>query len=419
MNERLSSSTGSAPAVGYVVTHYPKLAQTFIASEILAVENAGRPIRIFAMNPPDAAERNYPDAACSIARTTYLKPAIWAGIRALLIQSLRHPVGMSRVWQKALTSGGGSPSRTARRLSHLVQAALVSQHALRDGITRLHAHFGLAPATISWLAADIMRASGSSEATFSFTVHGFHDFINQAESRLDLKAEDATLVICISDFTRSQLCLVSPPKLWPKFRVVRCGVDCAALPYRDPPPLRSEPRLVAIGRLSSEKGYGILLEALVKVRGAGINARLQIIGDGPERAWLETRIAALKLGGIASLAGELEPCEVKRELADSDVFVMASFSEGLPISIMEAMAIGVPVVTTWIAGIPELASNGETALTVAPADPDGLAQAIMSLLGEESRRLTLARAARARVEVQHDLARTGQALAHLFELRVA
>lgn len=407
--------TERAPAVGYVLTHFPKLAQTFIAGEIEAVERAGVPVRVFAMNAPEAHELARPGAEAKAARTTYLKPAMGQALVALMAASLRHPIAMAGVWRKAMASACGNPARLARRLVHLAQGALVARIARREGIERLHAHFGLAPATIAWLATAIARAEGRRAARFSFTIHGFHDFFDPAESRLDLKARDAAQVLCISDFTRSQLCLTTDPAWWPRFHVARCGVDTAAFAFRDPAPISCRMRIMALGRLSPEKGFAVLIEALALLRERGVEAELRIVGDGPTRGALEAQIAALGLADRVTLTGELPPAEVSRELAGSDLFCMASFSEGLPVSIMEAMAVGVPVVSTWIAGIPELARQGETALTVPPADAGALAAAIARLAGDEALRVHLARAARALVEERHDLWRCGTAVARLLE----
>ncbi|MGX7953608.1 glycosyltransferase family 4 protein [Tsuneonella sp. HG249] len=398
--------------VGYVLTHYPQLAQTFIAAEVDAVEQAGQPIRIFAMNPPGPTERDRPDAPRHIGRTTYLKPRISRGAIELLGFTVRRPLGLAKVWGAAIASAGGSPVRTARCLSHLAQAALLARHAMDHGIERLHAHFGLAPATIAWLASAIMRSCGR-DASFSFTIHGFHDFVDPAESRLDIKAAQASAVVCISRYTLSQLCLVTEPWHWPKFTVVRCGVDSDAFEYRDPPEITGIPRLVSVGRLSAEKGFEILLEAVARLRLEGLAVELRIIGDGPARQRLATRISELGIENEVVLAGELMPIEVRRELDAADVFVMPSFSEGLPISLIEAMATGTPVVSTWIAGIPELARHGETALTVAPADAGELAQAIGRMIGDGQLRIRLARAARDRVSAQHDLRRSGEVISAL------
>lgn len=409
MTELLLSGSSDL-RIGYVLTHFPKLAQTFISDEIEAVERAGVPVRIFAMNPPDASERRLPGAEWKSARTTYLKPAMARGLGNLALRTLRHPVRLIAIWRATLASAGGSPVRIARRISHLVQAALLAHHARSAGIHRLHAHFGLAPTTIAWLATELLRAEGH-EASFSFTIHGFHDFVDARESRLDMKAAAATSVICISHFTLSQLCLATDQGNWPKYGVVHCGIDIARFAYRDPPPIGSAVKLLAVGRLSPEKGFAVLLDTIAKLKDANVSARLQIIGEGPERTRLANRIAELGLSGDVDLVGERAPDEVHRALDQSDIFVMPSFSEGLPISLMEAMAVGLPVVSTWVAGIPELARNGETAMTVPPANASELASAIGLLVGDAGLRHRIARAAREAVVRQHDLTLSGARMA--------
>jgi glycosyltransferase involved in cell wall biosynthesis len=397
------SAPSDHPRVAYVMTHYPKLAQTFIANEIDALGRMGVEVACFAMNPPEAIERSREGAEGRIARTTYLKAAPLKAVLSLLRQTVRHPLGMARVWNLALGSSGGDVRRAVRRLAHLAQAALVAEHTAGLGITRLHAHFGLAPATIAWLACAISRAQGRT-AEFSFTIHGYHDFADPAEARLDLKARDAAAVLCISDFTRSQLCLITAPGLWPKFHVARCGIDLTDFAFRDPPVRDVTPTVLALGRLSPEKGFNILIRAVALAREAGTLVRLRIVGDGPYRGELEDAAKAQGIADCVSFAGELPPDAVREELKAADIFCMASFSEGLPVSLMEAMAIGVPCIATWIAGIPELAENEVTALTVPPARADSLAVAIERLAREPELRLRLARSARERVEQSHELA---------------
>lgn len=414
MSPETSSDSPAGLRVGYVLTHYPRLAQTFIAGEIAAVERCGVHVVPFAMNTPAPSERAAPGAAQRMARTTYLKPQLARALVALAGQLLRHPIGVGRVIAMALASAGGSPGRLVRRSAHLVQAAFVAQQARRERLDYLHAQFGLAPATIAWLAAALATAAGR-PMRFGFTIHGFHDFVDPAESRLDLKARDAAQVLCISDFTRSQLCLVTDPQLWPRFHVARCGVDLSAFPYRQPPEQQGMPTALAVGRLSAEKGFDVLIDALAQLNRQGAPQRLILVGDGPLRASLEAEAASAGVADLVEFAGELPSAEVRAHLERADLFCLSSFSEGLPISIMEAMAVGVPVVTTWIAGIPELAEAGVTALTVPPARADALAAAMKQLADDASLRLRLSLAARAKVEALHDQNRCGAFVAHRFK----
>jgi colanic acid/amylovoran biosynthesis glycosyltransferase len=398
--------------VGYVMTHYPRLAQTFIAGEIDSVVAAGVEVTPFAMNRPDAGERARPGAAAREAATLYLKDRPLDALGAALALAVRHPIGMARITKDAIRSAGGQPLRTARRLAQLAQAARVARAARARGIRHLHAHFGLAPATIAWLASRMAALDGP-RTGFSFTIHGYHDFIDPAETRLDIKAKAADAVVCISDFTRSQLYLVSDPSLWKRFSVLRCGVDLARWPFRPPDAREGAPVIVAIGRLSAEKGFSVLIDAMARLRDAQVPATLRLVGDGPERARLTAQIEALDLADRVRLDGELTPDEVRDALTEAQVFCLPSFSEGLPVSIMEAMAAGVPVVTSWIAGIPELAQSEVTALTVPPGRADALADALQRLLTDQALAARLAIAARRRVEELHDQRKNGAAMADL------
>lgn len=414
MNSETSSDTAAGLRVGYILTHYPRLAQTFIAGEIDAVGRTGVTVLPFAMNRPSASELAPPGAAERAARTTYLKPQMGRALVALVGQMLRHPIGVGRVIAMALKSAGGSPGRMVRRLAHLVQAALVARDARRERLDYLHAQFGLAPATIAWLASALTAIEGR-KVPFGFTIHGFHDFVDAPETRLDLKARDAAQVLCVSDYTRSQLCLVTDPALWPRFHVARCGVNLSAFPYRKPPKQDGLPTVLAVGRLSAEKGFDVLIAALAQLKQAGAPLRLVLVGDGPLRSALETAAANAGIADLVEFAGELPSAEVRARLERADLFCLPSFSEGLPISIMEAMAVGVPVVTTWIAGIPELAEAEVTALTIPPSRADALAGALQRLAGDAALRLRLSTAARTRVVEQHDQDRCGAIVARHFK----
>lgn len=300
-----------------------------------------------------------------------------------------------------------------RRLAHLIQAALVADAARRDRLDYLHAQFGLAPATIAWLASALSTVSGR-RLPFGFTIHGFHDFVDPAESCLELKARDASLVLCISDFTRSQLCLVTPPDLWPRFSVARCGIDLSAFAFRRPHLQNSIITVLAVGRLSSEKGFDLLIDALAILKEEGAPQRLILVGDGPLRTSLMHKAEKACVAELVEFTGQLDPSEVRAYLSRADLFCLPSFSEGLPISIMEAMAVGVPVVTTWVAGIPELAESSVTALTVPPARADALATALRLLAEDEVLRMRIAEAARRRVEELHDQDRCGKVVAQHF-----
>jgi glycosyltransferase involved in cell wall biosynthesis len=405
-------ATGAPLRVGYVMTHYPRVALTFIDNEIAGVERHGIAVQPFAMNLPGDEDMLAPLAADKRARTVYLKASKTAAAGALLGALARHPIAMTRLTLRALASAGSDVGLMARRMAHLAQGALLAKRAAAADISHLHAHFGLAPATIAWFATEIGRAHRR-DASFGFTIHGFHDFVEPMTARLDLKAAAARHVVCISDFTRSQLCRGTDPALWPRFRVVRCGVDLDRFVWRAPPPHGSAVTVMALGRLSAEKGFAVLIDAIAALRAEGVAVRLKLVGDGPLRGALAAQAQHLGIADAVEFAGERVPEDVARDLRAADIFCLPSFSEGLPVSIMEAMAIGVPVVTTWISGIPELAVDGETALTVPPARADRLADAIRRLAGDQALGAALSHAARAKVEALHDARHSAAQMAAL------
>jgi colanic acid/amylovoran biosynthesis glycosyltransferase len=400
--------------VAYVMTHYPRVALTFIAGEVDEVERRGGRVFPIVMNEPAAADLTTPEALERQRRSFYLKASPLGVAMAALAVSAAHPLKMAKLAWTAIRSARSDLALIARRLAHLGYGAAAARKCRDRNASHLHAHFGLAPATIAWFACEILNFRGDAGATWSLTIHGFQDFVDEAAARLDLKAAAASFVICVSDFTKSQLCRVTDPRYWDRFHVVRCGIDVAAFPLRPPRPMLPVPRVAIVGRLSPEKGHGILLDAVAKLAKQDVRVEVDIIGDGPSSESIRRQAAALGIADRVIHSGELLPAEVSRRLAEADIFCMASFSEGLPISLMEAMAAGVPVVTTWISGIPELAVDEVTALTVPPGNSDALAAAIRRLVADPALCERLVPAARAAVERMHSREANAGQLTGLF-----
>jgi glycosyltransferase involved in cell wall biosynthesis len=396
------------------MTHYPRVALTYIAGEIDAVEQHGVRVIPIAMNLPAPADLTTDEARERQKRSLYLKASPLRIGAAALGALAAHPIRMSGLAFLAIRSARSDLGLMARRLVHLAYGALTAKYCRQQHIGHIHAQFGLAPATIAWFACRILNFERGTNCTWSFTIHGFHDFVNETESRLDLKSASASFAICVSDFTKSQLCRVTDPRYWERFHVVRCGIDLDAFQLRRPRGQREIPRIAIVGRLSPEKGHGILLEAVKKLADAQVAVEVEIIGDGPYANAIRSLAAELGIENRVILAGELLPDAVARRLADADIFCMASFAEGLPISIMEAMAVGVPVVTTWIGGIPELAVNEMTALTVPPGNSDALAEAIKRLVSDQPLRERLVAGGRAAVERMHSRQASGAELAGMY-----
>jgi colanic acid/amylovoran biosynthesis glycosyltransferase len=232
--------------------------------------------------------------------------------------------------------------------------------------------------------------------------------------------EQASFVFCISDYCRSQLCQLTRPETWSKFTVIRLGVDPAAL-LPTPPQgeaARSTVHVVCTGRLVAAKGHRILLQALVRLQARGVAVNVTLIGEGPERARLKRFVEREGLKDSVLFTSALSHAETLQHVRSADIFVLASFAEGIPVALMEAMALGLPCISTTVAGIPELIQTGRDGLLVAPSNVEELADAIESLAHDAALRNFLGRSARRRVIRDYNLPLNQERLAQCFQQRL-
>ena len=403
------------PHVAYVMTHYPRPALTFIALEMRELERMGGRVTPIAVNVPSAEDLGTDEMRRAERATSYLKAQGVVTLAASFLRTcVRHPREMAALVRLAIMSARLDLPLAARRLVHLAYACWAWRAVADRGVRHFHAHFGQTPATVAWFAASVGSFSSGERCTWSFTIHGFQDFADERVTRFDLKVRSASFVACVSDFTRAQLCRVTDPDSWDRFHIVRCGIELDAFPFRPPQPPRGPARVVTVARLSPEKGHLVLLAALRRLRDQGIDVELRIIGDGPSATLIERTAASLGLADRVALVGELEPRLVASELAEADIFCLPSFAEGIPVSIMEAMAVGLPVVTTFVGGIPELAVDDQTALVVPASNAGELAGAILRLVEDDDLRTRLAEAARRLVAQRHDVRPNVELLRELF-----
>jgi glycosyltransferase involved in cell wall biosynthesis len=293
------------------------------------------------------------------------------------------------------------------QFAYLIEAGLVADCMRRRGIRHLHNHLADSSCTVAMLAAEL------GGFTFSFTLHGPYVFFEPQRWRLDAKLARAAFVVCVSHFCRSQAMIWTLPERWDRLHIVHCGIDPAA--YTPVRHTDKGSRLIFVGRLAAVKGVGVLLDALATLSAKYPNLRLILVGDGPDRAWLEARATVLGIAERVTITGHIAPQDVAKRLAESDVFVMASFAEGVPVVLMEAMASELPVVATRIAGIPELVEDGVNGFLVAPGDAAGLAARIDPLLENPELRTRLGRAGRAKVKAEFETGQETAKLKSLFE----
>jgi glycosyltransferase involved in cell wall biosynthesis len=364
-------------------------------------------VQVFTVRSP------HPDGVLSQAdaeeheRVVALRPVAFGTlVRAALRAVMRSPRGTAATFVEAMRASPPGLAARARQVAYFGEALLVWQHARRLGIRALHAHLANVAADVAWLASRLgQRVDHDPTWRWSFTMHGCVEFWNVERFNLVRKVAAASFVVCISEFTRAQLMALCPPEDWSKLHVVHCGVDLA----RYPVPAGDDGdgatlTLLVVGRLSAEKGHLVLLDALRLLHDRGVPLRLTLVGDGPLRPALAARVTALGLSTAVDFAGAIGQDDMPGYYAAADIFVQPSFAEGVPVVLMEAMATGLPVVTSGLAGIPELVRDGVDGLLVPPGRADLLAAAIERLATDGDLRARLGAAGRATVVAGFDAA---------------
>ena len=389
--------------IAYLCNHYPAVSHSFVRREIAGVEAAGHAVDRYTVRAP-AALLDADDRAEAGRTTAILAAGAGSLLIALAAAAGRSPRRFAGAARLAVRGAGLSPGALLRRVAYLAEAAWLVRRFHAHPVDHLHAHFGTNPAAVARLAR---RLGGP---PYSFTAHGPDEFDRPEALDLRGKVAEARMAIAISSFGRSQLMRWSDPADWSRIAVARCGVDGAFLGAAMPP-APAAPRFAAVARLSGQKGLPLLVEAAALLRARGRDFTLEIAGDGELREALTRQIAAAGLERQVRLLGALDGAGVRRLLEGARAFVLPSFAEGLPVVIMEALALERPVIATAIAGTPELVDAGVGWLIPAgsaAAVADAMAAAIdapadlIAAMGREGRR---------RVAERHDAARNARGLA--------
>lgn len=394
--------------VAYLISEYPKVSHSFIRREIAALERQGVEVLRFAIRGPSDGSPDSADVE-ELRRTRYV---LGAGAMSTLAHVMAAVVRRPRAFMAAARSAWRLSRRAERSLLHhvayLVEACIVGNWMHKEKVPHLHAHFGSNPATVAMLAAQI------NGGTFSFTAHGTVETDAAQFIGIPEKVRRAAHVVAVSEYMRSQMCRWVEPSHWEKISVVHCGLDEG---YRVPPaqPFNAVRRFVCVGRLSSEKGQFVLIDALGELRRQGVEAELVLAGDGELRSAIEQHCQLRGVADRVRITGWISGAEVRKEIEASRALVLSSFAEGLPVVLMEAMACARPVIATRVSGIPELVRDGQDGWVVAPGNALELAQAMRRCLETEAPQLqAMGEGARARALERHDVDRSAQQLREIF-----
>jgi colanic acid/amylovoran biosynthesis glycosyltransferase len=396
--------------VAYLVNQYPSISHTFVRREIEALEKLGCEVVRYSIRP--MGEKALPDPADQ--RELGITHALLGkGGRVLLpsvarIASLR-PASFARAERLTMRTGRRSERGLLRNFAYLAEACALVELLEKAKVQHVHAHFGTNSAAVAMLVHELGGPS------YSFTVHGPEEFDKPDLIALREKIARSAFVVGVSSFGRSQLYRYCDGAQWSKVHVVRCGVD-AGYVAQTPSPVPIVPRFCSVGRLSEQKGQLLLVQAAAMLKREGRSFELVLVGDGPMRAEIETLIAREKLSEAVTITGWASGAEVRAQIEAARAFVLPSFAEGLPVVLMEALGRGRPVITTYIAGIPELVQDGVNGWLVPAGSPEHVADAMRAALDATPERLTeMGQRGYERVRAMHDAEANARSLLSLFE----
>jgi glycosyltransferase involved in cell wall biosynthesis len=395
------------PRVLYIVSLFPCWSETFIVRELTTLIAAGADVQILSLKAP-YEKLVQADAEKLLPRVRHPLPPAQAMIERAKAIAL-HP------WILATAA-----VRIAARIQRPIDKAK-SLEALLRGLEHLswirefdpdviHAHWATFPSTVAWALAKIL------DKPFGFTCHAHDIFVN--DHLLREKIESAKVAVTISRFNVEYLAEKATPKAREKLNIVHCGVDLTTIPFRADG--REPGQIMAVGRLDPIKGFDVLIDALGELAQNGRRVRARIIGEGPLEATMKASIARYGLSDMVEMTGALPQPEVRKSLYASSIFALPSVvtpagdRDGIPVSLMEAMAAGTPSVSTRVSGIPELIGHEREGLLVPERDPKALAAALARLLDDPALGARLAQAARVKVESEFDAAKEARKLLDLF-----
>lgn len=392
--------------IAYLLNTYPIPSTTFIRGEIEALEDLGLEIARLSVRRFDGALVDPGDQA-EAASTRYLLSGNAFGLVAALARELvsnpRRLIQTLPVLQKMRRRG---QSGLVRNVAYLMQACYLRQETKRQGIAHVHSHFGTNPAAVALLS----RLLGG--PTYSFTAHGPDEFANAAYLSFDLKINNASFVVAISDYCKAVLTSLAESGDANKINVARCGLKLDDFEMTPVP--QGTRTLVCIGRLCKQKGQVHIPAVVSKLRTEFPDLKVILVGDGESRSEIEAEIRRHDVADHVILRGWGSNNEVRQLLRESRAMLLPSYAEGLPVAIMEAFALGRPVVSTTIAGIPELV-DADCGWLVEPGNETQLADAMRAVLTAPVDELArMGAEGRRRVEQFHDRRRLARDLQRLF-----
>ncbi len=409
-------ATGGTRRMAYLSAQHPMLSMIFIVREIAQLEQLGFDIEIASVNDADRPRDKLTTIEAAQAdKTYYIKAHGLAGALGAHAHTLfTRPRRYLRGWRYAASLAGLDLRAMAMQCLYLTEALMLGRWMQRRQLAHVHVHLGSQPATVGLLAKQIF------DIGLSITVHGADEFYDAWRQHLAEKVAHADFIVCISNFARSQLMFVSESRHWGNLVVCRLGIDVSLFQPRPYTRTRAdEPfHILCVGRLSPAKGQQLLIEAVARLRGMGRPVSLDIVGGGVNMPVLQALVQQHGLADVVTLSGPVNQDRIREHYQRADCFAMASFAEGVPVVLMEAMSMQIPCVTSHITGIPELITHEQNGLLTPPSNVAGLVEQLDRLIADPALARRLGEAARTQVQMHYDLQGNVAKLAAIFAERV-
>jgi colanic acid/amylovoran biosynthesis glycosyltransferase len=392
-------------ALAYLLSQYPAVNHPFMLREVRRLRELGFDLRVASIRPPDRSPDKLTPVEREEAQSTFCvkRSGFALVLREHLATLLSRPAAYLSGLLCALRSG-------RHGILYFVEAVIVGRWMARNRLSHVHIHYC---STVGLIVTRIFPV------TISVTFHGQAEFVNPDGFRLPEKIRASLFCRAISLYGRSQMLKSMPYEEWPKIEVSFLGVDTNEF---SPRPFRAAPdpfQIACVGQLAPVKGQHMLVAAMEILVREGRRVILRIAGDGPDRVSLERDIVNRKLERHVVMEGFLNQDKLRQLYAACDVLALPSFAEGIPVVLMEAMAMEIPCVATWITGIPEIIGHETDGLLVPPGDAEALARAIVRLMDDSELRRGLGQRARLKILEKFDLRRNTGHLASVFRQRLA
>jgi len=399
--------------VAYLVSEYPAISHTFILREICHLRKMNFDIFVASINKSNLLRKPSQEEISENLRTYYVKKERLMKIFFTLLKTvISFPLASLRGLFFAICLGGSDLKRLLLHLFYFIEAVMVGNWMKTLNVSHLHVHFANPSASVGLILTKTFPF------TFSMTVHGPDVFDDITLNNLKKKIEGASFICCIGNYAQSQLMKLSDRSHWHKLEIAPLGVDTSLFRPESFRQYSSTFNILCVGRLVPAKGQQVLVTALGILVKQGYRIELCLVGDGPDMKKLKKEVVRCGLDSQIVFRGSLNQDEVLKAYKKADFFALASFSEGIPVALMEAMSMEIPCIATHIAGIPELIRHGIDGLLVPPVNAEEIASSIANLINNPDLRKKLGKAGRKRVLEKYEQDRNVEHLGNIFTRRL-